>query len=210
MKETIYTIPINESFEVMDGTCPICRLHRQLLEDTLDYVLGPAMMEPDVRERTNKLGFCKKHLERLLQKQKRLPLALVLDTHLQSLTPNPLKWQDTCFVCSRVDNFLAAYYSNMLYLWQKEEDFRAKWKAQTFFCRPHTRGLAEKAKEEFSKKQAALFYADLEERTAKTLSNLSRSLGVFAKSFDHRYSDIPLEEDKEAVQKAIAFMGGDV
>ena len=60
MKETIYTIPINEAFEKRCG-CPLCTLRRKLEHDSLDYILGAAMMEPDVRTETNKSGFCAQH-----------------------------------------------------------------------------------------------------------------------------------------------------
>ena len=56
MKETIYTIPINEAFEAKCG-CPLCTLRRKLERDSVEYIMGAAMMEPDVRIETNKRGF---------------------------------------------------------------------------------------------------------------------------------------------------------
>ena len=56
MKETIYTIPITLAFEEKSG-CPVCRLKRDLIQSSLDYATGAAMMEPDVREQMNQQGF---------------------------------------------------------------------------------------------------------------------------------------------------------
>ncbi len=82
MKERIYTIPINEAFD-QDSECPLCICESKLEDDSLRYFVGPAMMEPDCRIETNRTGFCADHFNKLYNLQKdRLPLALVIDTHL--------------------------------------------------------------------------------------------------------------------------------
>jgi hypothetical protein len=82
MKERIYTIPINEAFD-QDTECPLCICERKLESDALDYTLGPAMMEPDSRIATNRMGFCSTHFAKLYNlQQNRLPLALIIDTHM--------------------------------------------------------------------------------------------------------------------------------
>lgn len=80
MKETIYTIPINDAFD-SPCSCPVCHIENQLEQDAIDAALGAAMMEPDFRINTNEKGFCRPHYRALLHKQKALPLALVLQTH---------------------------------------------------------------------------------------------------------------------------------
>lgn len=82
MKERIYTIPINEAFD-QDTECPLCVCERKLENDAVEYHIGPAMMEPDSRVETNKTGFCGPHYTKMYNlEQNRLPLALVIDTHL--------------------------------------------------------------------------------------------------------------------------------
>jgi len=207
MKETIYSIPINESFAVVDGECPVCRLHRKLIDDTLDYVLGSAMMEPDIRMRTNAMGFCAHHLAALAKRQKRLPLALILDTHLQ--TPVPIERASAgCYVCHRVRGFLTAYYANILYLWHKEADFKRRFDAQPMICRPHTAGLATAAKNELSKRELPEFLASLQTKTDRAVKALTDSLAVFTRSFDHRHANEPLGEHRLAVERAVAYMSG--
>ena len=53
MKDTIYTIPVSEVFEPKEG-CPLCRMRDTLEERCLEYIMGAAMMEPDVRQDTNR------------------------------------------------------------------------------------------------------------------------------------------------------------
>ena len=56
MREDICSIPVNDVFLPKEG-CPFCRM-RDMLEDRMaTYITGAAMMEPDVRVETNRLGF---------------------------------------------------------------------------------------------------------------------------------------------------------
>ena len=88
MKERIYTIPINEAFN-QDTECPLCVCEKKLENDALEYAVGPAMMEPDSRIETNRTGFCSNHFVKLYHIQnERLPLALVIDTHMAEQIKN--------------------------------------------------------------------------------------------------------------------------
>jgi hypothetical protein len=209
MKETIYSIPISESFEILDNQCPVCRLHRKLFDDTLDYTLGPAMMEPDVRQRTNALGFCAAHLAELIKRQKRLPLSLILETHIQTLLQSEKHlFSETCYVCSRVDGFLRAYYSNILHLWRTEETFRQKFDRQPMICRPHTAALAAAAPKELSKKEVPVLLRSLREKAGSHMHGLADSLAIFIRGFDHRFAGEDIGEHKQAVEKTVRFLSG--
>ena len=86
MKETIYTIPVNEAFE-KDCECPVCELKTRFENDTVQYFIGPSLMEPDTRIETNDNGFCSRHFEMMYQtKANRLGLGLMLDTYMQEQT----------------------------------------------------------------------------------------------------------------------------
>ncbi len=84
MKEKIYTIPVNEAYDT-DCECPLCHLEKQLEKEAIDYALGAAMMEPDYREQSNAKGYCNKHYNEMFKRSNKLPLALVLDTHLEEI-----------------------------------------------------------------------------------------------------------------------------
>ncbi len=85
MKETIYTIPVNEVYE-KDCECPLCELERRLEAEAVEYSLGSAMMEPDFRIISNEKGYCRRHFTQMFDSGSKLPLALVLDTHLNEVT----------------------------------------------------------------------------------------------------------------------------
>lgn len=84
MKEQIYTIPVNEVYDT-DCECPMCELEKRLEHEAVGYTLGAAMMEPDFRENSNKTGFCRHHFSMLFDMPSKLPLALILDTHLDEI-----------------------------------------------------------------------------------------------------------------------------
>ena len=84
MKEKIYTIPVNEAYEI-SCECPLCELEKKLENETIEYSLGPAMMEPDFRIESNEKGFCRTHFTKMFEASNKLSLALVLDTHLEEV-----------------------------------------------------------------------------------------------------------------------------
>ena len=60
----------------------MCILEKRLEDDALKYTLGPSMMEPDSRIETNKRVFVISILQSCTTQENRLPLGLVIDTHL--------------------------------------------------------------------------------------------------------------------------------
>jgi hypothetical protein len=85
MKETIYTIPVNEAFD--KGTeCAVCELEKDLESSNVGFVTGPALMEPGVRMEMNKKGFCRRHYTDLLGSQKNiLGLSLILTSRYEEV-----------------------------------------------------------------------------------------------------------------------------
>ena len=76
MKEQIYTIPVNEAFDLgvenKESGCPFCTLYKKLEANELDLILGASMMEPDIRIKTNKAGFCRTHYDMMFVRKNRL------------------------------------------------------------------------------------------------------------------------------------------
>ena len=157
--EQIYTIPVNEAFEESmenpGAGCPFCRLYNKLERDELDLILGASMMEPDVRVKTNELGFCRDHFAMMLRRPKRLPLALVLESHLAEQNQNLGRGamfigkagenaakkfttlSKSCYVCDRIEYNFVRMQETAALLWDQDEEFRGKTAAQPFFCLSH-------------------------------------------------------------------------
>lgn len=84
MKEKIYTIPLMDAFHAEDE-CPFCYIERNLEQHALDFVLGSgaSYMEDDVREETDRMGFCRDHYKKMFDYGNRLGTGLILTTHFK-------------------------------------------------------------------------------------------------------------------------------
>ena len=82
MKEKIYTIPLNDAVNAADE-CPFCFIERAVEQDLMDFVLGSAAsyMEADVREETDKAGFCRTHFKKMFDYGNTLGNGWILKTH---------------------------------------------------------------------------------------------------------------------------------
>ena len=153
MRESILTIPVTDIFEPKCG-CPICRLRDTLEQRTVEYIMGAAMMEPDVRMETNKLGFCKTHFEQMRACKNRLSLALMLQSHLQDMQKHIFTRKkmfegktvkqkkvsavnNECFVCSKVDWGMSRILVTLFEMYVQQRDFRDLFAQQEMLCLPH-------------------------------------------------------------------------
>lgn len=231
--EQIYTIPVNEAFEAVGGgencTCPFCLMYNRLEDNELDLILGASMMEPDVRLKTNELGFCADHLSLLFDRGKRLPLALMLESHLDSiaaeLKPSGLsgmfpakageaaakrldKLSHDCYICSRIEYNFTRMVETAALLWQSDSAFHEKVKKAPFFCLPHYGMFLQAAKERLSKKDFVEFFADISAVENTYFDKLREDVSWFCKKFDYRYENEPWGDAKDAPERAKMFLNG--
>lgn len=228
--ETIYTIPVNEAFEASAADsscgCPFCTLYNKLEDDELELILGASMMEPDVRIQTNKEGFCRTHYDMMFTKKNRLGMALTLESHLHELADDikdkalskpgdrPMKrigaLEDSCYVCRRIEFNFAHMIETAVILWDSDEDFAPKLKAQPYFCLPHYRRFLEYASKRLGKKQFAEFEAQVSSIVNGYISTLGEDISWFCKKFDYRYDEEPWYNSKDSVERAMKFLRGDL
>lgn len=115
MKETIYTIPVNDAY-AENSHCPLCTLQNGLNQQLIAYYLGPALMESDIRLTTNEKGFCRDHLLQLYHSEvNRLGLGLTLHTHIGDLSDDLLSGIEKCIPAGRKGLFSG-----------KDKNFRSK------------------------------------------------------------------------------------
>ena len=229
--ETIYTIPVNEAFEASAAKpecgCPFCALYNKLEDDELDLILGASMMEPDVRIKTNKEGFCRTHYDMMFVRKNRLGMALTLESHLAELS-DEIKGgglfaapgqkaikrigalEDSCYVCRRIEFNFGHMVETAVLLWEKDEEFRAKLAAQPYFCLPHYRRMLAYASTALPKK----LFPEFEKATSSIVNaymdKLSGDVSWFCKKFDYRYDEEPWYDSKDAVERAMRFLRSDL
>lgn len=219
MRDDITSIPISEVFEPMDG-CPLCRLQNMLEQRMASYITGAAMMEPDIRAETNRLGFCHTHYGSILKQRKRLSVALMLESHLAEIEKQAFatglggktkkvkgEKQQTCFICQQMDSNMDKFLLNIARVWEREEDFRKLYARQEYFCMPHCRALTDAALH-LPKKLQGEFVKVTAERTRAYLQTLENDVSHFCKMFDYRNNtaDADWGNSKDSIERAIAWL----
>jgi len=234
MPDHIHTIPVLDALRDPQG-CAFCQMHKKLENDVIQFIMGPAYMEDDVRMETNKTGFCRTHMQAMYKEQNRLGLALMLHTHMQQLckdtdgiingrVPLPLFGKDknamlprlqahlaktlaSCYVCTRVDNTFDRYVDTFFYIWNKGGDDAKLIESQTSYCMPHFITLLE-ATEKLGRGKREKFMDIILPLWQKMTKELEGDLDWFVQKFDHRNANEPWKNSKDALPRAINFLGG--
>ena len=220
MKEQIYTIPINEAFDEKTF-CPLCQIQKRLEKEAVEYELGPAMMEPDHRVLSNEKGFCARHLGMMFEKSEKLPLSLVLDTHLKEVRKK-LERLDTgkkklfkgsddkneissvlnsCVICEKLEKTMDRYARVLIDMWKDEREFTEKFENSKGFCLKHFEGL-------YSLSNSAEFKKALSEKELKELSSLQEDIHRFTLKFDYRNRDMEWGSAKDAPKRTVEALVG--
>lgn len=230
MKEDICTIPVNEVFAKHSG-CPICLMRDDLENRALEFVMGAAMMETDVRHDTNRLGFCPVHFDKMCGMKNRLSLALMLESHLieiensvfEKCRPNPLRSTlkaagesintadgiiSSCYVCGRIERSLDKVLNTFFVMWKKDEGFRKDVASQEFYCLPHYKLLLEKGRKALDKKSFDEFYSTVTGVTRTHLQKLRENMTGFCKMYDYHNNGVDFGNLRGAVKNADEFLTG--
>lgn len=84
MKEKLYTIELTDALKSGDE-CPFCYLERNLEQAAIEFVLGSSYMESDIRDVTDRQGFCRNHTKMMFDYGNSLGNAWILKSRLEHL-----------------------------------------------------------------------------------------------------------------------------
>ena len=227
MRSDICSIPVAEVFEPKDG-CPLCRMRDMLEERVLEYIMGAAMMEPDVRIETNKKGFCFTHYKMMLNRRNRLSVALMMESHLaqiqrqvfgegkpfflQSTASGKAKAGDklgaTCFVCEQIETAMASLVRNAMILYENDRDFRNLFAGQESFCLPHYSMIVEAADKNLPKKYRVMCKEAATEIARRAIDQLHADVKHFCDMYDYRNNtpDADWGNSKDSLERTTAFL----
>ena len=201
MRDDICTIPVSEVFEENDG-CPICRMRDTVEQRIITYILGDAMMEPDVRIETNKVGFCEKHYDKMLNYRARLQLSLMLQTHIDEINKNVFsrgifnsavkrgekaaKISDTCFICDKIEYGISRMIDTIYRCYENERDFRELFNSQSMFCLPHYERLVLGAHKKNMHRYGKEFTDNLTRITGDYAKSIYENISKYCAIYDYR------------------------
>ena len=238
MKETIYTIPLNEAFETTDE-CPFCHLERMTEQRTIKYVLGPgaSYMEPDVRLATDREGFCGAHFKKMYDFGNSLGNALIMQTYFVSMFEEMVAEMDrfqkpgkrgifakkpteeSSLVTWMRTKQSTCYICNKLdynmdryyatfYQLIKDQEFRSKVENSKGFCMRHFLALMEKATTELPNSQIDWFYDTVFTLMRANLARVKGDLDWFVDKFDYRNSAADWKNSRDAVSRTMQKIQG--
>lgn len=225
MRDDICTIPVSEVFEQRDG-CPICRMYATVEEHLLDYILGDAMMEPDVRIETNKSGFCTEHFDKMLSRRGRLQLALMLETHIKSVeegifekkffNPAGKKAQKareltgSCFICDKIEWGMSRMLETVCRCYENERDFRELFNSQPEFCLPHYERLIACLDKKKYPRYGAEMAENLTRITGEYAKSLTEDVSKYCRMYDYRSrsGEADWGNSRDSVERTVGFLTG--
>ena len=225
MKPNICTIPITDLFSETDG-CPICRMHRMLEEQYVEYITGAAMMAPDVRIITNKTGFCHRHFSMMVNTGPRLSNALLLQTHIdeQRKLVFPKKMTDpaskqniaaiaelkkTCYVCDRIDHDVLHLLRTVYTQFGQDPEFRKQFRAQDYICLNHYSLIMTASnahKKAMDKRTWSDFYEAVNTLSKKYMDTLYDDVTHFTTMYDYRNQGGDYKNSKDSIERTVKFI----
>lgn len=219
MREDICSIPVNDVFIPKMG-CPFCTM-RDMLEDRIaTYITGAAMMEPDVREETNRLGFCRTHYDHILARGSRLSVALILESLVievqkevfpegkitakkEAETVN--RRTDSCFICENVDKNMHHLTGSMIKMWESDAGFRTLYEQQPHICLRHY-GMVIADAQKMNRKNFSVFASVTARLSRQYLDGLSKDVTHFCRMFDYRNKGADWGNSKDAIERSIEYL----
>lgn len=235
MKEKLYTIPVNEVFSE-ECFCPFCKLYKRLEAEEIRYAVGPAMMEPDYRAVTNKMGFCRKHMQELDSLPKALALSLVMESHFKEIKetlsspfmPAKKKLFDKkgpsepdfhiekvaslnkgCAICDKVNRHFLRYVDTFIYMVKEDSEFLNKVASKDGFCMPHYEDVLRAAREKLSDKDFSRIIEKINEAQIKKFEKYEKDIKDFIESFDYHNAGKPCKAPADTVVKSGWFLNGE-
>jgi len=113
-----------------------------------------------------------------------------------------------CLICERVDYTLSRYTFTILYLYGKDPEFAAAFRASKGFCLRHLQRVLSMSAEVLKGKTLKAFLSDLSGLERENLERLGAELLFYTQKFDVQNIDKPWGSAKDALDRALQKLSG--
>lgn len=236
MKEVLYTIPMNDALNE-DCECPFCAIERDVEKDLLDFVLGSgsSYMEADVREVTDREGFCRNHFKKMFAYGNTLGNAWILKTHYMKMSReldeqvkkfkpgkasilkkseanSMTEWvkekENSCYICKRFNDTYSRYIATFFHMYKTEADFKTRIAGSKGFCLSHFGDIMEGSDSYLNDKEKKDFYPMMFKLMQDNMDRLTEDVSWMVEKFDYRNKDADWKNSKDAVQRGMQKLKG--
>jgi hypothetical protein len=210
------------------GECPLCDLEEAAEQTYLRSFQHSRVMEPSVRVQTNKEGFCADHHRKLYTGENKLGVGLVIHTRLQSVAaelddilgksvgkrgvPRAAErvraLEESCFLCRMLGQDRQRYAFTILYLWARDPDFPAVFRASRGFCLPHFRVMLEEGLRAMRGDRLERWLAEAGPLMQDSLRSLERDLHAFTQLHRAENSSLGTDAERTALARTLQKLAG--
>ena len=178
-------------------------------------------MEPDIRIKTNELGFCKSHFDKMLAMRKSLPVALIMESHLKHIKDGIMsqksskkrvseisKLTHTCYVCEKIDWSLNTMMDTVCRLWKENDGFREMYTSQDHICLYHYDKITSMSTKLLKRGDLKSFEDATLSLTSNYLDTLCSDVSHFCEMYNYKNSsgDSDWGNSKDSVDRAVKFL----
>lgn len=234
MEETLYTIPLTEAFEA-DDECPFCFVERKIENDLLDGLLGSntSYMESDIREKTDRDGFCKTHFKKMFDYGNTLGNAWILKTHYETINAEMKKqikmfspsktsffkkkntdeentiaaWakmrDKSCYICKRFDKTYSRYMDTFFYMYKKDNEMEKRIAKSKGFCLHHFGEICQNADSALNTKQKENFFPVIFKVMEESMERVYGDVSWLVEMFDYKNKDADWKNSKDALRRGM-------
>lgn len=207
MKDHLETAPVWDAVRQTER-CPFCVLRSMIEKQSVERFLGGAVMEPDIRIRTNAAGFCPPHHRMLMAQKDYHGYALMMDTRLKearaqaapvlsALAKGSLfggrntdkaarklrEITSRCLVCESMRDHVKAYRETFFRLYREDGTFRAAFAQGHGVCLNDLPELLEEAGKRLSGEQQRGFLEAVSNTALQSLETAQQDLDALCSSF---------------------------
>ena len=228
---------VHDAYE-SPGECPLCALLDRVESNYVESFRSGRGMEPTVRTRTNRVGFCPAHMRRLYAGEGKLGLALVMHTHLGETLPRLRadlealgsaapegrkaaarldeatgrlgRLRESCYICEKLESDLDGFALTILYLWQKDPEFLPVLRGSRGFCIPHFLCILARARETLRPDAVSRWLADVTPLMLSSLEKLERDLFAFTQLHHGTNNSLGTDEERSALARTLQKLSGNL
>ncbi len=232
MKDHLETAPVIDAIR-NHSLCPFCQLREMIERQTVERYLGGAVMEPDIRIRTNAVGFCRTHHQLLMAQKDYHGYALMMQTRLKTvatqLAPaikglagislfgnkNTASLQrqldeaaGRCLICENMADTVSRYMDIFMKLYREDEHFREDYGKGPGVCLYDLPLLTQKAQTHLAPKMRKSFLETVANQLSSTLDIAQEDLDALCSSFHYGSEHKNNPRIHEALERAVNLLRG--